>query len=117
MTSEEPILNIKGSKENNHTNPFEVGLLEIDWVDAPIRNKRGDNKFKLYQVIGYINKTLPSNIRLHGNNLNGKIVIQLTNWLVSRDYQITKNNSEISPTDIIDDKRYAPESLIYKRMN
>ena len=110
-------INIHGSTENGFASPKSiVQYLELDNSEGPILIEGRKIQWKLHEVVQYIVEKKPFAIRLNGNNLNTKIVIQLTNLLVDRRYQLVQNIYETPVDDILDDIRYAGDSLIFYRM-
>jgi hypothetical protein len=108
-------LNIKGSKQNNSNDDLGgIGLFEMDTDDKPITNEEKRNSYRLPDVMGYIPKVHPSEIRVHGNNLNGRSIIQLVNSLMGYSYHLIQNEYEIDYDKLLDDKQYTGESLIFR---
>lgn len=108
-------LNIKGSKQNNFNSDFSgIGLFEIDADDKHITIEGKESPYGLPDVLGYIKKVHPLEIRVSGNNLNGRSIIQLVNSLLGYPYQLIQYEYEIDYNKLIDDEQYTGESLVFQ---
>jgi hypothetical protein len=108
-------LNIKGSKQNNFSSDFSrIGLFEIDADDEHTIIEGKESPYRLHEVMGYVQKVHPLEIRVSGNNLNGRSIIQLVNSLLGYPYQLIRYNYVIDYNKLIDDQQYTGESLIFQ---
>lgn len=108
-------LNIKGSKQNNLDSALDaIWLFEMDADDNPIIIRGKENMYQLPDVMRYIHKFHPYEIRVSGNKLNGKSIIQLVNSLLEYPYQLIQNKYKIDYNKYLDNKQYTGESLIFR---
>lgn len=110
-------IGIHGSTQNDPNNPTSLmQYLEMDNSEGPILTEGRKLLWKIHEVVKFIDEKKPFAVRLNGNNLNATFVIQLANLLVDRRYQLIQNAYETPANDILDDIRYAGDSLIFYRM-